>query len=85
MVIIIEIFRDDHLVEREIGEITRTLVKQGRHPKKAYSIASKKAKRVQCTQTINIDPKYDKDINPVKIAKDICGRKRFKVTTTKTQ
>jgi hypothetical protein len=87
MVINIAIYKDDHLLQREINQVAKTLVGEGRNPKTAQSIATKRVSEIQNTQIITTDSKYDKDINPVKIAQDIIGneKKRFKVTTTKNQ
>lgn len=83
MVINIEVYKDDFLIQKELRVRAAQMINRGVKAKIAYTRAAKRVSKIQYMQTINTDPKYDKDINPVKIAQDIVGKKRFKVTTSK--
>lgn len=79
----IEVYKDDYLYERDINLMVRQLVNKGKAFKAALNTAYKKVSNIQYSQVINIDEKFEKDINAVEIAKDIVGKKRFKVALSK--
>lgn len=81
MVINITVFKDDLLLQRDIEVSARALMNKGTDPKRSYKLATRHTSVVRYSQIINTDPQYDKDINAIKIAKDIVGNHRFKVTT----